>query len=150
MRLTFRRATRSDVADVVALMLDDALGAQREQHDLTPYLAAFDRMAAEPHNQIIVGLDPDNRIVATYQLTFIQGLSHQATRRAQVESVRIAHALRGQGHGAHMMRDAEDRARRAGCKMLQLTTHATRNRARDFYDSLGYTASHIGYKHPLT
>lgn len=149
MRLSFRPAQRGDVAAIVDLMLDDDLGATRENRDLAPYLAAFDRMADEPHNQIVIGVDPDGTVVATYQLTFIQGLSHQATRRAQVESVRIAAGLRGLGLGTQMMQDAEARAQTAGCRLMQLTTHASRNRARDFYDRLGYTPSHVGYKHVL-
>jgi GNAT superfamily N-acetyltransferase len=57
--------------------------------------------------------------------------------------------LRGQGIGAAMMADAEARARAAGCTLIQLTTHASRNRARDFYDGIGYQPTHIGYKKVL-
>lgn len=148
MSATFREATRADVAAVVALLTDDPLGAGRETRDCGRYLAAFDAMSAETGNTLIVG-EAEGRIVATYQLTFISGLSHNAARRAQVESVRVAADLRGKGIGRAMMADAEARARAAGCGLLQLTTHASRDRARDFYDALGYVASHVGYKHRL-
>ena len=65
---------------------------------MSRYLAAFDRMAEEGNNILIVGEDA-GRIVATCQLTFISGLSLRAARRAQVESVRVASRLRGRGIG---------------------------------------------------
>ncbi|MEM1130813.1 MAG: GNAT family N-acetyltransferase [Pseudomonadota bacterium] len=145
---TFRPARSEDLDDIIALLLDDDLGQRRETRDLTVYRAAFDAIEAEPQNQIIVG-EADGQIVATYQLTFISGLSHQATRRAQIESVRVAASLRGGGVGRHMMADAEARARAAGCRLMQLTTHATRNHARDFYDGLDFEPTHVGYKKQL-
>jgi GNAT superfamily N-acetyltransferase len=147
--IRFREARREDVQAVVALLADDALGAAREGSDLAPYLAAFDAMQAEAGNTLIVG-EEAGRIVATYQLTVISGLSLRASRRAQVESVRVAADLRGRGIGAAMMADAETRARAAGCRLVQLTSNAGRERARKFYESLGFTPSHIGFKRDLS
>lgn len=146
--MIWRAATRADVAQVVALLADDALGAKRESADLAPYLAAFDAMVAEGNNQLIVG-EQDGAIVATYQLTFISGLSLRAARRAQVESVRVASHLRSAGVGAALMADAESRARTAGCRLIQLTTNRDRTRAHDFYLRQGYVPSHLGFKKPL-
>ena len=77
--LTFRRARRADVPAVLALLRDDALGALRETGNEASYLAAFDAMEAEAANHLIVGVDAAGRVVATYQLTFISGLSLRAT-----------------------------------------------------------------------
>lgn len=147
--IRFRDATRADVPAVVALLVDDVLGAAREERDLAPYLAAFDAMRAEGANSLVVG-DDGRRIVATYQITFISGLSLRASRRAQVESVRVATDLRGMGIGAAMFADAEARARAAGCRLMQLTMNATRRDARRFYEGLGFTPSHIGFKRDLS
>lgn len=146
--ITFREATREDVPAVVTMLRDDALGAGRETASDAEYAAAFDRMQTEAGNHLIVG-ERDGRIVATYQITFISGLSLRAARRAQVESVRVAGDLRGQRIGAALFADAETRARAAGCSLIQLTTNATRDRARAFYERLGFTASHVGYKRDL-
>lgn len=146
--IRFRTARREDVPAVVALLRDDALGAEREGTGLEDYYAAFDAIEAEGGNTVIVG-EVDGRIVATYQLTFITGLSLRATRRAQVESVRVAADLRGQGIGAAMFSDAEARARAAGCKLMQLTMNAERHDARRFYERLGFTPSHTGFKRHL-
>lgn len=147
--IRFRPANAEDVPAVVALLTDDVLGAGRERQADAAYLAAFHRMRDEGHNHLIVGED-GCRIVATYQITFISGLSLRAARRAQVESVRVASDLRGRGIGAALMADAEDRARAAGCGLMQLTTNRSRADAHRFYERLGFTPSHIGYKRELS
>lgn len=148
MTVTFRDATLDDVPAIVAMLRDDHLGANREIDDPALYAAAFEAMKAEGNNTLVVGED-DGRIVATFQLTFITGLSLRATRRAQIESVRVATDRRSEGIGHALMEEAEARARAAGCSLMQLTTNATRDRARAFYDALGYTPSHVGYKKSL-
>ncbi len=147
--ISFREATRDDIPAVIALLVDDALGQSREVATLRPYLEAFDRMQTEGGNIVIVGESADGRIVATCQLTFISGLSLSAARRAQVESVRVASHLRGQGVGAQMFAEVEARARAAGCRLIQLTMNQTRADARRFYQNLGFEASHTGFKRYL-
>lgn len=145
----FREARRADVPAIVALLADDTLGATREgPGEVDGYLAAFDRMQAEGANHLIVG-EADGRVVATYQITYISGLSLKATRRAQVESVRVAAELRGAGLGQRLMADAEARAQAAGCGLIQLTSNRERAGAHRFYDRLGYAASHLGFKKTL-
>lgn len=146
--IRFRKARRGDVAAVVALLADDDLGAGRETGALSGYLSAYDAMRAEGSNHLIVG-ERAGKIVGTYQITFITGLSLRATRRAQVESVRVRSDLRGQGIGAALMADAEARARAEGCGLIQMTSNADRSRAHRFYEKLGYIASHIGFKREL-
>lgn len=146
--IRFREALRADVPAVLALLVDDMLGAAREGAEVDLYLAAFDRMAAENTNHLIVG-ELAGRVVATYQITYISGLSLKAARRAQIESVRVASDLRGRGHGAALIADAEARARAAGCRLLQLNTNTARERALAFYRRLGFTGSHIGFKREL-
>lgn len=146
MQLRFRQAIRDDVAAVVDMLADDMLGQGRELDDLAPYLAAFDAMQSEGGNLLIVGEDTQGAVVATYQLTFISGLSLSAARRAQIESVRIASHMRGHGFGHQMISDAEARARAAGCRLIQLTMNQSRTDSHRFYESLGFTASHIGFK----
>ena len=148
MAVSFRDATRADVAALVALLADDPLGQARESDDLAPYLTAFDEIAANPMHQLIVG-EIDGRIVATCQLTILAGLSRQGAKRALVEAVRVVTDLRGQRIGEALMAESEARARAAGARVIQLTTDKTRARAHGFYDRLGFTPSHIGYKKSL-
>jgi len=148
MSVTFRLATREDVPAVLDLLRDDSLGATREGADMAKYMAAFDSMLAEGNNHLIVGT-ADVDVVATYQLTFISGLSLAAARRAQIESVRVASDRRGQGLGHQMLADAESRARAAGCTLMQLTMNKSRTETNRFYQQLGFTPSHVGFKRTL-
>lgn len=148
MAVSFRDARRDDVAALLAMLADDPLGQARESGDLAPYLAAFDEIAANPMHQLIVG-DLNGRIVATCQVTILAGLSRQGAKRALVEAVRVTADLRGQKIGEALMAECETRARAAGASVIQLTTDKTRARAHGFYDRLGYTPSHIGYKKAL-
>lgn len=148
MTLQFRPAHREEVPAVVALLADDMLGRTREGTDMQPYLAAFDAMQAQGGNLLIVGLLND-RIVACYQIVLIPGVSAAGVCRAQIEGVRVASDMRGRGIGAQLIADAETRARAAGCVQMQLTTNQSRLDAHRFYDRLGFTPSHIGYKKTL-
>ncbi len=147
--IRFREAGPEDVAAVVALLADDMLGQGREGAEPELYEAAFARMRDEGNNHLIVGEDASGRIVATYQITFISGLSLRAARRAQVESVRVAGGMRGQGVGEAMFEDVKARARAAGCTLVQLTMNSGRKDASRFYERIGFVASHTGFKMPL-
>lgn len=146
--IRFREARREDVAAIVAMLRDDTLGAAREGDDLDPYLAMFDRMSSNEMQLLIVG-EISGEVVACYQLSLLDGLSLKAARRAQIEGVRVASDRRGEGLGDALMADAERRARAAGCRLLQLTSNASRTRAHAFYERLGYRPSHVGFKLPL-
>ncbi|HEY1588009.1 MAG TPA: GNAT family N-acetyltransferase [Polyangia bacterium] len=144
--MNIRRARRDDVPAIVALYADDMLGAARETpHALDVYYAAFDALDGDRNHELVVG-ELDGRIVATLQLTFIQHLSHRGGKVAQVEAVRVAASLRGGGLGAALMRWAVERARAAGCVRMQLTSNKERTDAHRFYERLGFSRSHEGFK----
>ncbi|HEX6133360.1 MAG TPA: GNAT family N-acetyltransferase [Longimicrobiales bacterium] len=149
--LTIRTAAPDDLPQLVAMLADDFLGREREVVSDPPaagYVAAFDAIRADPNNEIVVACIGD-RVVASLQLTFTPSISYQGSWRATVESVRTAAELRGRGIGAALMHEAIARARRRGCRMLQLTTNKARPDAKRFYERLGFTASHEGMKLPL-
>lgn len=146
--MIFRDATEADLPTIVALLSDDPLGASRESPDDPAYLAAFQDIAAQTGNTMIVGED-EGAIIACLQLTIIPGLSRSGAKRAQIESVRVAASHRSQGVGARIFDHALDRARAEGCALAQLTTDLTRADAHRFYEQLGFTHTHAGYKRPL-
>jgi GNAT superfamily N-acetyltransferase len=142
----FRRATEADLPVVVAMLADDVLGATRESpDDLAPYLAAFKAIDADP-NQFLVSAVRDGEVVGTMQLTFLPGLSRKGATRAQIEGVRVRSTERGTGLGSQLMVWAIDQARERGCNLVQLTSDTARADAHRFYEQLGFTASHLGFK----
>ena len=145
----FRRARREDASAIVRLLADDALGSGRERPDEPdPYLAAFDRIDADPRNLLAVA-EIDGRVLGCLQLTFIPGLSNRGAEFALVQAVRVDSSLRGQGVGQAFMQWAMDQARERGCSAIELLTHATRTDAQRFYERLGFAASHIGMRRAL-
>ncbi len=146
--LIFRRATLDDLPKIVEMLADDFLGAQRERFQIPlpeDYVRAFEEIDADENNDLIV-VEQNGEIVGTLQLTFIPSISFQGGRRAQIESVRVATSVRGQGIGKKMFEWAIERARRKSCRMIQLSTNNDRADAQRFYENLGFKASHVGMK----
>lgn len=146
--ISFRDATAGDLPEIVRLLADDALGAQRERfEDPLPqaYYDAFAALQAQAGNRILLAM-MDGRIAGCAQLTLIPGLSHIGTLRAQIESVRVDSSMRGHGIGETLIRRCIGLAREAGCGLVQLTTDKSRADAHRFYERLGFVGSHLGMK----
>jgi len=149
--LIFRRATEADVPAIIALLADDVLGASREAtgaESYPQYLNAFRGIDADA-NQFLLVVDDGTAIVGTLQLTFIYGLAARGQRRGQIEAVRVASDRRGGKVGEAMLNWAIEKCRHEQCGIVQLTTDKTRTEAHRFYDRLGFTPSHVGYKMKL-
>ncbi len=149
--MKIRRATRDDLPAIVDLLSDDVLGRTRE--DPGPplneaYIRAFDAIHDDPNNDLLVG-EVDGAVMAAMQFTVIPSISFTGGTRAQIESVRVARTVRGQGYGRRLFEWGIEEARRRGCHLLQLTTNAQRADAKRFYEELGFSPSHIGMKMTL-
>jgi GNAT superfamily N-acetyltransferase len=146
--LIFRPATAADLPAVVALLADDMLGSAREE--LTDplhrdYLDAFAAIEAAA-NEMLVVADMAGRVVGCLQLTFLPGISHHGAWRGQIEGVRVAGDLRGQGVGRQLLQWTIEQCRAKGCRSVQLTTNKARTDAQRFYGTLGFKPSHVGMK----
>jgi GNAT superfamily N-acetyltransferase len=147
--VVFRRAGSDDLPAIVALLAEDPLGASRETpDDPAPYLAAFERLAADPHQHLLVA-ERAGQVVGTLQLTLIPGLSRRGATRTLIEAVRVRADERGSGLGTLLMEHAVEESRRLGADLVQLTSDASRTDAHRFYERLGFTGSHVGFKRSL-
>jgi ribosomal protein S18 acetylase RimI-like enzyme len=150
--LTIRRATSADLPAIVRMLANDPLGKTRERYaEPLPeaYVQAFAEVEAQKGNEILVA-EAEGQVIGCLQLTMIPGLSRLGMLRAQIESVRVDESRRGEKIGEKLFLDAIERARRAGCGLVQLTTDASRPDARRFYERLGFAASHVGMKLALS
>jgi len=148
MQLTFRLAEEADLENIVHMLADDTLGAERENVSgplSQQYILAFKKIQADPNQELTIAI-LNNETVATFQLTFIQYLTYQGGLRAQIESVRTHSKYRGQGIGTKIFEYAINRAKEKGCHLVQLTSDKQRPDAIRFYQSLGFNASHEGMK----
>ncbi len=148
MTLTFRRATREDVVEIVRMMADDALGSRRECYEKPlpqVYYDVFAEIDADKNHELMVA-ESDGVVVGTLHLTFLPSLSFTGGLRAQIESVRVDQCVRGEGIGTRFFEWAIARAKERGCRLVQLSAHKDRQDAHRFYERLGFVASHEGMK----
>jgi ribosomal protein S18 acetylase RimI-like enzyme len=148
MLLSFRRAAPADLPEMVRLLADDFLGAQRELYSepvLPGYVAAFATIDADP-NELLLVAELDGAVAGLLQVSFLRHLTYQGGLRAHIEGVRTRSDLRGRGIGKALMLHALEKAKERGCYMLQLTTDKRRPDAIRFYEALGFEAAHEGMK----
>ena len=149
--LDIREARAEDLEAIIRLHEEDELGAHGDMwspETKPAYEAAFTAIARSPENMLFVAVDGDE-VVGTFQLTFIPNLTGRGALRVKVESVKVKAARRSGGIGAKLMMFVEDYARTRGAAMLELTSNKTRKDAHRFYERLGFSRSHEGFKKKL-
>ena len=148
MKLTFRKAIKADLKNIIEMLADDDLGSQRENFQVPipqSYVEAFAAIDKDSNQELIV-VEANNEIIGTLQLSFIQYLTYQGGVRAQIEAVRIRRGYRGQGFGERFFQWAIVLTKERKAHVLQLTTDKQRPDAVRFYENLGFKASHEGMK----
>lgn len=134
---------------IIGLIANDKLGQLREEYRNplpNPYYDAFENIAADPNQELMVMETESGQIIGTLQLSFIQYLTYQGGIRAQIEAVRVDKAFRGKGIGQQLFAWAIQRAKEKKAHVVQLTTDKKRSEALKFYEKLGFVASHEGMK----
>jgi GNAT superfamily N-acetyltransferase len=144
--LQIRPATADDLEAILALVAEDSMHYYDEPAEVTDnQRAAIEEIISTAYQDLLVG-EVDDVVVCTAQVTWMRMLGADGGLYCQVEAVRTASAMRGQGIGATLMAYIEDEARRRGAARMQLTTNRERVRAHEFYERLGFVPSHIGMK----
>lgn len=143
--LVVRGAVAADLDAIVAMLADDDLGRGREPPGDPAYARAFAAILAQPGNAILVA-ERDGAVIGCLQTTLVHGLSRRGASRVLVEGVRVAAEARGQGVGQAMFAVVAAAARDAGASLIQLSSDSRRAKARRFYERLGFTPSHVGFK----
>ncbi len=146
-----RRAVVDDLAVIMKLLSDDPVSAARgdraDEADSAAYRSALVELIADPSNEVLVVVNGSGEAVGTMQLTRIPGMARRGAARLQVEAVRVGSDHRSSGIGAAMMQWVTDTAApAAGASLVQLTSDEARKDAHRFYQRLGFTGSHRGFK----
>ena len=143
--LKIRPAQREDIAAILALLADDDLKKVPLQAVGPEHLKAFAEIASDP-GQFLAVAELADEVVATMQISFIPGLARGGMRRALIEGVRVARARRGQGLGHALFAWAKDLCRERGCGLIQLMMDKRREDTGRFYESLGFSRQHDGFR----
>lgn len=149
--LVIRGARFEDLAAIVRLHEADAVGGHGDSWapaHRPAYEAAFAAIAASPHVSLYVA-EEGGQVVATFQLALLPGLTGRGALRAKLEAVQVRSDCRSRGIGAALVAHAKARAREAGARVIELTSNKRRVDAHRFYENLGFSRSHEGFKKPL-
>jgi GNAT superfamily N-acetyltransferase len=134
--LVIREAGEEDLAGVLALYaqpeIDDgqvlAIEDAREM---------FSRFKLYPDYKLYVVID-DGAVVGSFALLIADNLGHLGAPSGLVEDVVVDPRRHGQGIGRQMMAFAIERCRDRGCYKVALSSNLKRDRAHQFYDSIGF------------
>lgn len=147
-KLTHRKATINDLRAIVGLLLEDELGQTRESKgpELDQrYIDAFHKIDIDS-NQYLLIVENAGEIVATCHLTIMPSLTFTGQTRMQIEAVRVLEKYRGQKIGEWMIQEAIKYGKLKGASIIQLNTNKQRTSTKNFYQRLGFEASHEGMK----
>lgn len=148
MNILQRKAKITDLPNIIELLFDDDLGKVREDASKTldeNYIKAFHKIDSDP-NQYLMVVENGDEIIGTCHLTIMPSLTFKGRTRMQIEAVRVADQYRGQKIGTWMFDQAMLYAKERGVSIIQLTTNKKRPQAKNFYEKLGFQASHEGMK----
>jgi GNAT superfamily N-acetyltransferase len=146
LKQNLRPATAADLPAILKLLAEDAIRYVDEPAGVTErQCAAIAEIIADPNALLLVG-EIDGRVVSTATVNYLRILTMNGGLICQIEAVRTAADVRGQGLGQQLIAHIIDRATERGCTRVQLTSNKQRTRARAFYERLGFQASHVGFK----
>ena len=148
MDIKFSIAKREHLESIVNLLKNDFLGKNRQDDCIENYNDAWDKIENDVNNNIVIGI-LNQEVICCAQITYIPGLTYSGKARLQIEGVRVIDSLTGKGVGKLLFDYIEKIARNKNCILLQLTTDKLREEATNFYNKIGYKASHIGMKKKL-
>ena len=143
-----RPAERKDIGAIVALFADDVVGGHGDTTDESArprYEAAFGRIAASTNDMLYVA-ELEGEVVGTFQTTLVTTMSGQGSSSLTIAAVQTRADLRGRQIGEQMMRFAIEEARAKGARTVQLMSNSRRTEAHRFYERLGFSRSHAGFK----
>jgi GNAT superfamily N-acetyltransferase len=140
-----RSARPEDAGRLVELLDHGSLVPGKEDlGDLTPYLAALLEITDSAGDLLVA--EVDGKVVGVCQLIVFRHFQSKGGLCAELESMHVHPDWRGEGIGRQLLKAAVDRARQLGCYRLQLTSNNERPDAHRFYESMGFHASHRGFK----
>jgi GNAT superfamily N-acetyltransferase len=141
-----RHAMEKDVPRLLELYHQLALEPEKHREPpLYEALKVFRQMTQFPGCRLLVA-DDNGQVVGTASVAVLPALAHGTAPFAIAEYVVVDEKYRSKGIGKLLMQSAISVAKEAHCYKLTLTSDVRRERAHKFYKSLGFEASHQGFR----
>lgn len=136
MNLIIREAEEKDLEAMIALYaqldMDD-----RQKISLEKAKGIFKKISNYPFFKVYVAV-LDDEIAGTFELLIMDNLGHQGIPSGIIEDVVVAELHQGKGIGKAMMVYAVNVCKEQGCYKVALSSNLKRERAHQFYESLGF------------
>jgi|MudIll2142460700_1097286.scaffolds.fasta_scaffold780622_2 GNAT superfamily N-acetyltransferase len=138
-----RLATENDIPRILELY--EELTEEKQNVPLESIHRVFAEIAALPNQQFLV-IEKDELVLGTLFLQITPNLSHSTRPWAILENLVVDHRYRGLGFGRLLIEHALGTCRKAGCYKVQLLSSNKRKGAHQFYRSLGFKESAVGFR----
>lgn len=147
MEIIIRQATLNDLSGILhiyAEALDNGkvLSFEKAQE-------IFIKQQQYPDYKVFVAED-NQRIVGTFALLIMENMAHMGTPSAVIEDVGVLPTMQGKGIGKLMMEYALNYAKEKGCYKMSLSSNLRREKAHQFYESLGFRKHGFSFLMNLT
>jgi GNAT superfamily N-acetyltransferase len=134
--LKIRKATKEDLPTLLALYR--VFDSEDDPHlGLPAAKEIFARIERYPNYAIYIA-ELEDEIIGTFALLIMDNLAHLGASEGIVENVVVHPQMQGQGVGKIMMKRAMEICAEAGSYKLVLSSNIKRERAHQFYESLGF------------
>jgi len=147
MEVKIRQATLDDVKDILQIYaesLDNGKVLSVEKAQIV-----FLKQQQYPDYKVFVA-EYEQQLVGTFALLIMENMAHQGTPSAVVEDVGVIPAMQGKGIGKVMMEYALNYAKEKGCYKMSLSSNLKREKAHQFYESLGFQKHGFSFLMNLT
>ena len=144
---TIRTATEHDIPHILELYRQ--LSFHPEEHKVPPLKDCRKVFAAAskiPGYSLLVA-EENGEVIGTTVLAILPGMAHGTAPFAVIEYVVVDEKCRSKGIGKLLMEYCLESAKEAGCYKVMLTSDKKRERAHEFYRSLGFEASAHGFRY---
>ncbi len=138
-----RQAKESDIPRILELY--EELTEEKQTVPSETIRRVFAEITTLPNQQFLV-IEKEGFVVGTLFLEITPNLTHEARPWAVLENLVVDHRYRGYGFGRLLIEYATAACRQAGCYKVQLLSSNKRKGAHQFYRSLGFEESAVGFR----
>lgn len=141
-----RKATHQDLPNIIALY--EQLTEEKQNLSQDKIDQVFSEINASPKQELLVA-EKDGLVVGTLFFQIVPNLTHNARPYAFLENMVVDRRYHRQGIGFLLVDYAFTRARAAGCYKVQLLSNKKRLDAHNFYHTMGFEESALGFRRYL-
>ena len=134
--IKIRKATPTDLPAILKLFTQKDID-NGDVLNMEEAKTAFSKFGLYPNYSLYVAEIAD-KVVGTFELLIMDNLAHKGQPSGIVEDVVVDAEYQSQGIGRQMMEYAIEVCRKNGCYKMVLSSNLKRERAHQFYETLGF------------